>query len=295
MGSYDGAEVYELVGLFILNSLEKTFGKNVGLYRDDGLAAINTSSARLADKTRKDIIQIFNNIGLKITTQINLKSTNFLDITLNLSNGTYQPYRKPNDEPLYINKRSNHPPAILKQLPMSINKRISNLSCNQETFETAAPIYENALRHSNFVTQLAYIENESDDQTNASQTRQQKNHSRNINWCNPPYSRNVGTNSGRTFLNLIDKHFTKTNKLHKILNRNTVKVSYSCMENIKNVIRRHNNRILVTPRNRSTEDKCNCRKKDECPLPGKCLTRTLSTRPKSPLRTRTKQRKHTLG
>ena len=99
-----------------------------------------------------------------------MKSTNFLDITFNLSNRTYQPYREPNDVPLYINKRSNHPPAILKQLPMSINKRISNLSCNQETFETAAPIYENALRHSNFVTQLTYTENESDDQTNASQT-----------------------------------------------------------------------------------------------------------------------------
>ena len=223
MGSYDGAEVCELVGLFILNSLEKIFGKKVDLYRDDGLAAINTSSPRLADKTGKDIIQIFNNFGLKITTQINLKSANFLDITLNLPNGTYQPYRKPNDEPLYINKRSNHPPAILKQLPMSINKRISNLSCNQETFETAAPIYENALRHSNFVTQLTYIENESDDQTNASQTRQQRNRSRNIIWYNPPYSRNVRTNIGRTFLNLIDKHFTKTNKLHKILNRNTSK------------------------------------------------------------------------
>ena len=106
---------------------------------------------------------------------------------------------------------------------MSINKRISNLSCNRETFETAAPIYEDALRHSNFVTQLTYIENESDDQTNASQTRQQRNRSRNIIWYNPPYSRNVRTNIGRTFLNLIDKHFTKTNKLHKILNRNTSK------------------------------------------------------------------------
>ena len=38
MGSYDGAEVCELVGLFLLNKLAVTFGKvNVGLYRDDGL------------------------------------------------------------------------------------------------------------------------------------------------------------------------------------------------------------------------------------------------------------------
>ena len=44
MGSYDGAEICELVGLFILSELQKRFGTNIGLYRDDGLAAINTTS-----------------------------------------------------------------------------------------------------------------------------------------------------------------------------------------------------------------------------------------------------------
>ena len=54
MGSYDGGEIRELVGLFILNHLGKSFGKeNIGLYRDDGLAIIKNKSARLADKTRK--------------------------------------------------------------------------------------------------------------------------------------------------------------------------------------------------------------------------------------------------
>ena len=39
MGSYDGAEVCELVGLFILNGLANEYGKeSIGLYRDDGLA-----------------------------------------------------------------------------------------------------------------------------------------------------------------------------------------------------------------------------------------------------------------
>jgi hypothetical protein len=54
MGSFDGAEICELVGLFILNHLGKRFGKeNIGLYRDDGLAIIKSKSARLLDKTRK--------------------------------------------------------------------------------------------------------------------------------------------------------------------------------------------------------------------------------------------------
>jgi hypothetical protein len=41
MGSHDGADICELVGLFILNHISKKFGKeNIGLYRDDGLALI---------------------------------------------------------------------------------------------------------------------------------------------------------------------------------------------------------------------------------------------------------------
>ena len=39
MGSYDGVEVGELAGLFMLNELSKTFDKdNIGLYRDNGLS-----------------------------------------------------------------------------------------------------------------------------------------------------------------------------------------------------------------------------------------------------------------
>ena len=103
MGSYDGTEICELVGLFFLNKLENRFGKQIGLYRDDGLAAITTTSGRLADKARKDLIQIFADFGMKIIAAANLKRVNFLDITFDLTDGTYKPYRKPNDDPLYVN------------------------------------------------------------------------------------------------------------------------------------------------------------------------------------------------
>ena len=72
MGSYDGAEICELVGLFILNHLGKSFGKeNIGLYRDDGLAIIKNKSARLAGKTRKELHKAFEQFGLKITAESN--------------------------------------------------------------------------------------------------------------------------------------------------------------------------------------------------------------------------------
>ena len=104
MGSYDGAEVCELVGLFILNDLCNIYGKeNIGLYRDDGLAVFKNITGPHADKIRKDITRHFKTHGLNITIQTNLKIVNYLDVTFNLNNGTYYPYRKPNNQPLYIN------------------------------------------------------------------------------------------------------------------------------------------------------------------------------------------------
>ena len=123
MGSFDGAEICELVGLFILNHLGKRFGKeNIGLYRDDGLAIIKSKSARLLDKTRKELHKIFEQFDVKITAEVNLNVVNFLDVTFDLNNAKHKPYRKPNDDPLYINRHSNHPPSITRQLPTAVNK-----------------------------------------------------------------------------------------------------------------------------------------------------------------------------
>ena len=83
MGSYDGAEICELVGLYILSTLGKVYGiQNVGLYQDDGLACLHKISGPASDKIRKDMIRTFReNFGLKITITTNLKTVNFLDVT----------------------------------------------------------------------------------------------------------------------------------------------------------------------------------------------------------------------
>ena len=98
---------------------------------------------------------------------------------------------------------------------------------------------------------------------------------RKIIWFNPPYSVNVETNLGKTFLNLIDKHFLRMNKFHKIFNRNNVKVSYSCLPNFVNMIKSLNNRILLSEEKIQDQPKCNCRQKDTCPLEGHCLDKEL--------------------
>ena len=54
MGSYDGAEVCELVGLFILNELKNEVKKeDIGLYRDDGLLVLKHENGQQSDKMRK--------------------------------------------------------------------------------------------------------------------------------------------------------------------------------------------------------------------------------------------------
>ena len=200
MGSYDGAEICELVGLFILNHLGKTFGKeNIGLYRDDGLAIIKNRSARLADKTRKELHKVFEQFDLKITAEANLHVVNFLDVTLDLTTGKHKPYRKPNDDPLCIHKHSNHPPSILQQLPASINKRISTLSSDKQVFDDAVQTYQNGLGHRNFSHKLEFMPQEIH--------KQRRNRQRNIIWFNSPFSKNVKTNIARSFLNLVDTYF----------------------------------------------------------------------------------------
>jgi hypothetical protein len=72
----------------------------------------------------------------------------FLDVSLDLREGLYRPYIKPNDTPRYVNKMSNHPPSIIRNLPDGINKRLSSLSANEEIFNAATPVYQDALKKS---------------------------------------------------------------------------------------------------------------------------------------------------
>ena len=269
MGSYDGAEICELVGIFVLSQLPEGYDRNnIGLYRDDGLAVFKGIPGNIAERMKKDITKSFNQLGLRITIQTNLRIVNFLDVTFNLSNGKYYPYRKPNDKPLYINRLSNHPPPILRQLPAAISRRLTDISHDVDVFQEAAPLYNNALRESGYAENVEYVEGRKNKEPVS-----KKNRARKVTWFNPPYSKNVITRVGQKFLKLIDKHFPVGSKLRKVFNRNTVKVSYSCMPNMECIIKQHNARICETKQeNSGPPRRCNCRTPERCPLNGHCLT-----------------------
>ena len=265
MGSFDGAETCELVGLYLLSKLPPEYSTEVGLYRDDGLAALDKSPKEI-ENIKKHICKIFNDHNLKLTIEANKKCVNFLDITLDLRSASYKPYMKPGNTPQYVHRNSNHPPSILRSVPEAINKRLSNISSDKNAFDSAVPPYQEALQKSGYNFKLQY---------NPQPSKPKRSRSRNIIWFNPPYNSTVSTNIGYKFLQAVDDCFTPDHPLRKIFNRNTLKLSYSCMPNVKSIISSHNKSVLkdqsVTSASQVDKD-CNCRKKDTCPLSGKCLT-----------------------
>ena len=87
-------------------------------------------------------------------------------------NNTYRPYKKPNDNAMYINVNSNHPPSIIKQIPVSINRRLSNLSSNEEVFLNNILSYQEALKKSGFQDELTYVEPKISEERNNKKRKQ---------------------------------------------------------------------------------------------------------------------------
>ena len=147
---------------------------------------------------------------------------------------TYEPYKKDNHAPIYIHTSSNHPPSITKQIPKSTSRRLSSNSSNIDIFNKHKQIYYKALKHSGYRQELEFTPPKD----------KSKHRSRNIIWFNPPYNKCISSNIGRDFLNLISKHFPNNSPLAKIFNKNNIKASYSCTNNIAQIIKtQQKNRI----------------------------------------------------
>ena len=94
-----------------------------------------------------------------------------------------------------------------------------------------------------------------------------------IIWFNPPFTQTVKTNVAKLFFRLLDKHFPKSHLLDKIFNRYTIKVSYSCMNNVSQIVKQHN-RNVCNKKEKQTNS-CNCRNKDKYPLNGNCKVQNV--------------------
>jgi len=262
---------------------------NIGLYHDDGLSVVNLPGPDI-ERLRQKVIKIFQSLNLSVTIECNLKATDFLDVYLNLATGIHRPFRKENCIPQYVHNESNHPRCIKAEIPKMISKRLSALSQSKEIFDDIIQPYQDAVMQSGYSDILSHCE-----PSIPPDVRRKRTRTRAPIWFNPPFSITVRTNIGRKFLALIDKHFGRT-RFAKNFNRNTVKISYSCMPNIEALISGHNRKILSEYRARTTgvvvpcpgipvnaadvvpppKPGCNCRAGVvSCPLNGQCQTKSL--------------------
>ena len=269
MGSWDGAETCDLVGLFLLSQLSH-LPVSLGLYRDDGLG-VSDLKPKENEAIKRQISDIFRANGLGITISVNLKVVSFLDVTLNLTNNTYRDFSKANHVPLYVHKESNHPPAVTKSIVKGVSQRLSANSSGLDQFNSAKGLYQEQLNKAGHKEELRYEPREEET------SRRRRRRRRETTWFNPPFCRSVTTNVGKRFLAILDRCFPKDHPCHKLLNRQTVKVSYRTMPSLGQIIAAHNGKVIGKGDAAMPKKTCSCPRKDKpnCPLGGHCLAENI--------------------
>ena len=225
MGAYDSAQVADLVGIYILDTLGRISTRNKwGFTEMTGLFISQTVNGPKTSSIQKKIIRAFKLLGFRIQIASNLKIVDFLDVTLNLNNGTFKPFSKNDSAPRYINISSNHPRSVLRQIPNAVNQRINKLSSGRKIFKENKSRYDDALKDSGFQGRLEYLtpvdlnsrarKNNGGTHTplkvgqiiNNSRhgNRRRKNRNRKVVWFNQPFCKLTNINIGRYFLHLLD-------------------------------------------------------------------------------------------
>ena len=86
----------------MLSLIASKFKDEVGLYRDDGLAVCKATPKEI--EKPKEVSNVFKSNGFKITIDANKKIVHFLDVTFDLTDGSYKPYMKPNNKLSYVHR-----------------------------------------------------------------------------------------------------------------------------------------------------------------------------------------------
>ena len=151
-----------------------------------------------------------NENGLSLETE-SLKTVHYLDITLDLKDGTYKPYSKPNDEILYIYAN----PIILQ---IFLKNYLYQSKLDYLTFLAILKFsmrhlkhYQSILNPSGYDYKLKY---KPANNKNENRGKSPKNHKRNIIWFDPRFPNNVSDSIGKYFLLLIQQHFPNNHEYH---------------------------------------------------------------------------------
>ena len=133
----------------------------------------------------------------------------------------------------------NHCPFSINQLPLSIKIYLSKLSLHEKNFKNSIPIYKHALAKADYKHKLKY------------QKQHQRKKSYNIAKGNLFSLASITVNMLRQkqanfFLSLHDMHLPPHHMLQELFNQDNVKISASCLPNIKPVKHAHSRKIWDT-------------------------------------------------
>ena len=115
-----------------------------------------------------------------------------------------------------------------------IGKSVSEISSDKDEFEKAKRNYNKGLAKVGFSEKIKYHK----------QSPVKRVLTRKVVWFNPPYSSSIKTNVWKIFIKRIVKHFPKHHIYYQIFDNTTIKLSYSCMPNMENILIKHNNKLI---------------------------------------------------
>ena len=101
------------------------------MYRDVGSSAI-IGNGQEVERVSKKLLKMFQDEGLDITAEANIKVVDFLYVILDLKSGTYKPYSKPDSCTKYISPDSSYPPCNIGYIFVALF-RVFNSLINQKS------------------------------------------------------------------------------------------------------------------------------------------------------------------
>ena len=218
-------------------------------------------NAQHNERLKKGLHDFFRGLGFGIKLEVNKKIVDFLDVTLNLTTGEYKEYCKPHSNPVYVNRLSNHPPAVIKNIQRNVNDCLNILSSDEKMFNESKPKYREALKASGYSHDLKYEKKDIHAINNNNREKKKRSRKRQVWWFNPPWDSQVASNVGAKFLSILDRTIPCGHVLYPLFNRHTVKISYRCLGYLGKKVLIHNNMVFSK---HSEEKKQRKRVADEC-------------------------------
>ena len=97
-------------------------------------------------------------------------STNQMRQTITQDQNSSQPVDTRSKD--YWSPKSNHPKSVIRNIPKGVNKRLSENSANEDLFNSAVPIYQEAFKNAGYDFQLNY---EPEEENNNAKNNNNKN------------------------------------------------------------------------------------------------------------------------